>query len=374
MESLAYIQSAIAYEDPNPSPTLVLWQGFNGQKRPSAGWLKFLWIGVMVATTISLTEVAQAATVKVKTNSGNGLNVRVQPTAGAAQMGGLTEGTVVDVADSSTPGWRIITSGAYKNGYIDGQWTVPTSTGGGDPIVGGTMGKMQVKTDTGLGMNVRSAPTVSSSIIGGLSEREIIGVTASDTPDWSKITEGRFIGSYVSNSWLMSLGTSSDPIIPVVNSNTEKKYAIKTNTGNGLNVRALPTKGSAVMGGLGEGEKISAKPSGTPGWLVITSGSYPGGYVATDWAMPVDGLIPVYNPNVNNSQGNYRVRTNSGIGVVVRSSPSSASPNLGGLGEGSVVNAAPAGNGWMQIISGPYAGGYISGAWVAPSSGNVALF
>lgn len=373
MESLAYIQSAIAYEDPNPAPTLVLWRGFNGQKRPSSGWLKFLWIGVIVATTISLTEVAQAATVKVKTNSGNGVYVRVQPTTSAAQMGGLAEGTVVDIADSSTPGWYVITSGAYKNAYVDGRWTVPISAGG-DPIIGGTTGKMQVKTDTGLGMNVRSAPTVSSSIIGGLNEREIIGVTASDIPGWSKITEGRFIDSYVSNSWLVSMGTSSDPNIPVVNPNMEKKYAIKTNSGSGVRVRALPTRGSEVIGGLGEGEKISAKPSGTPGWLVITSGSYPGRYVASDWAMPIDGLIQVYNPTTSNFQGNYRVRTNSKNGLVVRSSPSSASTNLGGLGEGSVVNAAPVGNGWLQIISGTYAGGYISGAWAAPSNGSVALF
>lgn len=374
MESLAYIQSAIAYEDPNPSPTLILWQNFNGQKRPSAGWLKFLWVGVIIAATISLTEIAQAAPVKVKTNSGIGVKVRAQPTTNAAQMGGLAEGTVVDIADSNIPGWYIITSGAYKNSYIDGRWTVPIAAGGGDPIVGGTMGKMQVKTDTGLGMNVRAAPTVSSSIVGGLSEREIIGVTASDAPGWSKITEGSYVGSYVSNNWLVSLGTSSGPIIPVNNPNAEKKYAIKTNSGVGLKVRALPTTSGAAIGGLGEGERVNAKPSGTPGWLIITSGSYPGGYVASNWAMPVDGTIEVNNPVPSNYQGRYTVKTNSKNGLIVRSSPNSASTNLGGLGEGSVVNATPMGNGWLQIISGNYAGGYISGAWATPSSGNIALF
>lgn len=368
MESLAYIHNAIAYEDPQPAPTLVLWQRFNGQKRPSSGWLKFLWIGVIVAATISLSEAAQAATVRVKTNSGNGVLVRPQPTTAAAQIGGLGEGAIIEIAASNTPGWYLITSGTYKNAYIDGQWTVPVSSGNssGGTSTGGA-GKVQVKTDNGLGMNVRSLPTVNSSIVGGLNEGEMITIIASDTPGWNKITEGRFAGNYVSTNWLVSVGTSVDPIIPVVNPNTEKKYVIRTNSGNGVIVRALPIASSQQLYTLGDGQTINAKASSTPGWIEVTSSNLRGGYIASEWAMPSDGLINVVDPS--NSRGNYRVRTNSGIGVVVRSNPTSASANLGGLGEGSIIVAAPVGGGWLQIISGSYAGGYISNSWAVASGG-----
>ncbi len=284
MESLAYIHNAIAYEDPTPAPIVTLWQRFNGQKRPSSGWLKFLWIGVIVAATISLGEAARAAT-------------------------------------------------------------------------------MKVKTDNGLGMNVRSAPTVNSDIVGGLSEGAVINVSASETPAWSQITEGSLAGKYVSNTWLVSVGASSDPIIPVSDPATEKTYVIKTNSGIGVKVRALPATTSVHVGGLGEGEKVSAKASGTEGWLQVTSGGYRGGYVASAWAVPSSGYIEAVDPGTGGSSGNYTVRTNSGIGVVVRSSPSNVSGNIGGLGEGSVVKATPVGNGWLQITSGSYAGGYISDNW-----------
>lgn len=291
MESLAYIHNAIAYEDPNPAPIITLWQRFNGQKRPSSGWLKFLGISLIVAAAISLGEAAHAAT-------------------------------------------------------------------------------MKVKTDTGLGMNVRSAPTINSDIVGGLSEGDVINVSASETSAWSRITEGSLAGKYVSSTWLVSVGTSSDPIIPIGDPAMAKVYVIKTNSGIGVKVRALPTTASGNIGGLGEGEKVGMKASGTPGWLQVTSGSYQGGYVNSTWAVSSSGSTDAVDPVTPNSSGNYTVRTNSGIGVVVRSSPTTASANIGGLGEGSVISATPAGNGWLQITSGSYAGGYISGTWaVAGGSG-----
>ncbi len=373
MESLAYIHNAIAYEDPKPSPIITLWQRFNGQKRPSSGWLKFLWIGAIVAAVISLGEAAHAATVKIKTNSGNGVNVRVQPTASATPIGGLGEGTIIEVADSNTSGWYMITSGTYKDAYIDSQWTVPILRSD-DPMVGVSTGKMKVRTNSGVGLNIRSLPTFSSSIVGVLNQGEEITAMAGETPGWSRITEGPFAGKYISSNWLVSTGTSPDPIGPVSDPATETTYVIKTNSGIGVKVRALPTTASGNIGGLGEGEKVRAKASRTPGWLQVTSGSYQGGYVASPWAVPSSGVIDAVDPGTGNSSGNYSgnytVRTNSGIGVIVRSSPTTASGNIGGFGEGSVVNATSVGNGWLQITSGSYVGGYISGNWaVAGGSG-----
>lgn len=380
MESLAYIHQLIAYTDPSPAPIVTLWQRFNGQKRPSSGWLKFLGLSVIIAAAISLSEAAQAATVRVTTSNSN-LNVRVQPNTSLEPVASLTPGTLVEVADSNTPGWFVITAGNYRNSYIASEFTVPVGVGG-DPIAPGATGKMRVKTDNGLGINVREAPNSSSQIKGGFDEAEIVSVTASDTPGWSRVTEGRFAGRFVNNSWLVSIGTGGNEpmrVAPAVtppvetNQSTERDYVIKTTSGNGVHVRALPIETSQRIEGLAEGAKITARQSGTAGWLQITSGSVRGGYVRDSWA-----VTPVVDrPRVSNSfdsaeAGNYRVKTNSRVGVIVRSSPTIDSRNMGGLDEGAVVRAVPFNSEWLQLVSGENSGGYIARQWTTTTSGAIA--
>ncbi len=370
MESLAYIHQAIAYTDSNPAPIVTLWQHFNGQKRPSSGWLKFLGISLIVAAAISLGEAAHAATVKVATRSGN-LNVRVQPNTNLAPIDSLAPGTLVEVADSSIPGWYMITAGNLRNNYIASAFTEPVGVGG-DPMTPGATGKMRVKTDNGLGINIREAPSFNSQIKGGFKEGEIITVTAIDTPGWSRVTEGSFAGRFVNNDWLVSLGTvgngttrEASATTPTVETSTapERNYVIKTPSGRGVQVRALPIDTSQRIAGLDEGARFTAKESGTSGWLQITSGNLRGGYIRDRWAVTpvVDSVV---NSVVNSSEAtNYTVKTNNGVGVIIRSTPNIASPSIDGLSEGSVVRAVPINSEWLQLVSGPNAGGYIARRW-----------
>lgn len=364
MESLAYIHQAIAYTDPNPAPIITLWQRFNGQKRPSSGWLKLLGIGIIVAAAISLSEVAHAATVRVKTEGSN-LNVRVQPNTSSAIFAGLENGTIIEVADTGIPNWYVITSDTYRNYYIYSPFTVPIKASD-DPIIGGTTGKMQVKTDNGLGINVRESPSSNSRIKGGFSEREIISVAASDTPGWSRITEGNLSGGFVNNDWLVSVGTvgngsMQETPLTVSNPATERNYVIKT-SGSGVNVRALPIETSERLQGLDDGQVITAKASGTEGWLQITSGDLRGRYIRSRWAVLSDVSVSATSFG-GGSSANYRVRTNSRVGVTVRSNPNIASRDIGSLSEGAVVKAVPFNSEWLQLPS----GGYISRQWADPT-------
>ena len=362
MESLAYIHQAIAYTDPNPAPIVTLWQGFNGQKRPSSGWLKFLGLSIIIAAAISLSEAAQAATVKVTTKESN-LNVRVQPNTSLEPIASLAPGTLVEVADSSTPGWYVITAGNYRNSYIASEYTMSVGVGG-DPMTPGATGKMRVKTDNGLGINVREAPSSNSQIKGGFIEGETISVIASDTPGWSRVTEGSLAGRFVNNNWLVSIGTVGNGTIgenPPMESKpgTERNYVIKTRSKIGVRVRALPIKDSEKIGGLDEGAKVTAKESGTPGWLQITSGNFRGGYIDSDYAVFDDGSVG--SASGSGSSVNYVVKARSG--VIIRSSPSTAGINIGGLSEGDVVTATVFNSEWLQLVSGSKAGGYISREW-----------
>jgi hypothetical protein len=368
MESLAYIHQSIAYSDLQPAPKVVLWQSLNWQKPPSSAWLKFLWLSVIITAVVTISETAQAATVKVKTNSGNGVYVRPQPTTAVAQIGGLSEGAVVNAQPSTTPGWYVITSGTYKNAYIDGRWTVPVGTGGS---TGGNTGgmasgtKFQVKTDFGLGLNVRALPSTSSSIVAGLGEGTVITIADSGTPGWAKIIDGSGSGYFVSTAWLTPVGSGSD-YTPVNNSSSAAAglYAVKTNSGIGVKVRTTP--GGAVMGGIGEGGTINVQPSSTPGWSVITSGAYAGGYVSDSWLVKSGGgYTSTGGGSKGGATGLYAVKTNSGIGVKVRTAPGGSV--MGGIGEGGTINAQPSGTpGWLVVTSGAYAGGYVADSWTVP--------
>ncbi len=204
MESLAYIHQSLAYSDSQSAPKVVLWQRLNWQKPPSSAWLKFLWLSVIITAVVAISETAQAATVKVQTNSGIGVKVRTSP--GGAVMGGIGEGGTVNAEPSGTPGWDVITSGAYAGGYVSNSWLVKSGGGymnGGGGFNGGTAGLYAVKTNSGIGVKVRTAP------------------------------------------------------------------------------------GGTVMGGIGDGGTVNAEPSGTAGWLVITSGAYAGGYISDSWAVPI---------------------------------------------------------------------------------------
>jgi len=174
-------------------------------------------------------------------------------------------------------------------------------------------------------------------------------------------------GKLPSSAWLKFLGTCV--IIAAIVSISEiahaSNFAISTNSGNGVYVRSQPTTAASTIGGLGEGTVVSATYI-SPGWLQIKSGAYAGGYIS-NWVVPLDNLSAQVSSKDTSKPGNgkYIVNTNSGIGLVVRSAPSSGSGSLGGLQEGQSVSAVASGNpGWLVINSGAYAGGYISSKWV----------
>ncbi len=443
MESLAYIHTMIAYSEATPKVTLL--QSFNWRRPPSSAWLQFVWVSILVAAIISVSEAAQAATVRIQTNSGNGVRVMQQPAVDAPSLGGIGEGDFVEVEPSATQGWLVITSGTYRGGYLDSRWASPVS-GSVTPVqsanpssaVPGSY-QVQVKTDNGFGLNVRSSPEIKDgNIVGNLQEQEVVMVVASSNPGWLQITEGRLVGNYISNDWVVAIGNqgSPDSTVPMVASGTnpEKIYQVRTNSRTGLRVRALPTGNSAQIGGLEEGAQIKAKASGTPGWLIITDGNLRNGYIDSQWvavveptppapkpsqpgqyqvrsvsglnvrsspngtiigslangeaiaAAPVssqwlqiiggrwnggyvfrDFVAPMGTTNVAGQTSSYRVRTNSGVGVMVRDSPSTAGRILSGLPEGQVVTATAPVAGWQQISSGPAAGGYVSSNWLVPT-------
>ncbi len=280
MESLAYVHQSIAYSDPQPAPKVVLWQSLNWQKPPSSAWLKFLWLSVIITATIAISETAQAATVQVETNSGIGVKVRTQP--GGAVMGGIGEGGTINAESSGTPGWSVITSGAYAGGYVSDNWLVKSGGGSGGGS-GGAAGVYAVKTNSGFGVKVRNQP--GGKVMGGIEEGGRIDVESSGTPGWSVITSGAYAGGYVSDNWLVKSGGGSGGDSGGGSGGAAGVYVVRTNSGFGMKVRTQP--GGAVMGGIGEGGTINAESSGTPGWLVVTSGTYAGGYISDSWAVPL---------------------------------------------------------------------------------------
>jgi hypothetical protein len=61
------------------------------------------------------------------------LNVRAQPDREAAQVGKLTQGTVVEVAEASGEWYRVVPSGTHPGGWINGKYVVTVQ--GAPPVV-----------------------------------------------------------------------------------------------------------------------------------------------------------------------------------------------------------------------------------------------
>ena len=348
MESLAYVHQAIAYTESAPAPQIVLGQNLNLGKLPSSAWLKFVGVSVIIAASIIISESAQAAPSqsKVFTDSGMGLNIRDCPDSYKCNIvGGLSEGAIVTVDDSGVDGWAKITNGPSTGYFVSYNYLVGVNSG---PSINPSIGKYLVDTRQGIGLNVRALPTTGSKVVGGLGEGASVNAVDSGG-GWAKIVDGPYAGYFVSAYSLVGFPSSSGG-----------KYLVDTRQGIGLNVRALPTTGSKVVGGLSEGASVNAVDSGG-GWAKIVDGPYAGYFVS---AYSLVGFS-INGDSNSDSSGNGRVSTNNGIGLNVRALPTTSSKIVGGLGENASVNVVNSGTpGWGKVVSGPYSGYFVSTDWV----------
>lgn len=141
------------------------------------------------------------ATFRVARVGSDGLNVRAAPGLTAAVIGSLDEGTVVQTEGSVTTAsgrdWRHIMS--PRDGFVADSFL--------DAVNGGSSGgarKFRVARVGSDGLNVRSAPGLTASVIGNLDEGTVVdgedGTVRASGRDWRHILHPR--SGFVADSFL----------------------------------------------------------------------------------------------------------------------------------------------------------------------------
>lgn len=304
MESFAYIQAAVRYEDPNPDPELKAFDRLGSQVSNSA--LVGL-AGVAVAASVlgSSSGQAVAATTSVGPGSSGESVEAVQKALGIeadGQYGPKTEAAVTDFQ---------IRQGLDE---IDGKVGTETAKAMGLDENYHPVGF--VETNSGIGLNIRSGPGVGNYIIGGApdgaflhQDYETVIYNGYDGYAWTPLETGGWVASdYTVEPYRpvaydeggchsscgggrydtsyedgydshYDTGYSPDRYRPVA----YEGGVVTTNCRVGLNVRSGPGVGFDRVGGADEGSFVP-----TAGGVVYRDGyawqqADGGGWVATDY-------------------------------------------------------------------------------------------
>lgn len=286
MESLAYIHAAVDYEDSNPTPQLRSIDEITSAI-PSSALMGVAGAAIAVGVLTHAPEadaalrrgnVCSAVTTLQSTLRSKGYTVGgVDGAFGNntefavkqfQSKNGLSRDGVVGPATASRMGLNSnISCGSGGSGGVGGG--APGSGGGG---VGGA-----VRVTARSGLNVRSRPSASSAVIGGLANGAVVRLTGYGANGFVELSSGGFIAAQYTTP--ASGGGGGSGGVGGGSSGSSTVVA-----GNGLRIRSGPGTDYRQIGGLGFGDRVRltgervsrtgytwAKLSGQSGW-VATSG------------------------------------------------------------------------------------------------------
>ena len=266
METLAFIHTAVAYEDPTPEAELRSFDDLH-LKAPGSIALGVLSAGI-ITTTLSHADQAQALIYRGDRGSGV---AQLQRKLGVTADGVFGPQTYNSVAQHQS------NSGLRKVDGIAGPETLvslglPASLGPGPNIVGpGPIEKPAAGTayvTPGIGVKVRSSPFFGNNVVRGLPYGARVRLTGNSQNGWSELTNGDWVASQYLSSFSGSNG--SEASVPTGSYIT---------AGIGVKVRSSPFFGNNVVGGLPYGARVRLTGNSQNGWSELTNGNW----VASDF-------------------------------------------------------------------------------------------
>jgi N-acetylmuramoyl-L-alanine amidase len=138
----------------------------------------------------------------VRTNDGNGVNVRASNSAQSAKVAGLAEGARVIVQGGDRSGaWLEITASNNVRGWVAAQFLQPAgqSTASAPQYSANTL---YVKTLDGNGVNLRAEPSLNGRIVTTLKDRTAVTFRES-VGQWSYVTTSNGMVGYIASSYLV---------------------------------------------------------------------------------------------------------------------------------------------------------------------------
>lgn len=147
-----------------------------------------------LSPAVSLAETSESALVV-----GGGLNLREQASTAAKVLGQYPTGTLVEIVERGAEWHKVAVNG--KNGYMLAKYL---NTAEGSQ-------KATVKTNSGIGLNVREAPSLSGELITSVKNGASVTVLQKGK-EWSRVAVGDKEG-YVASQYL-SFETAAAPATP----------------------------------------------------------------------------------------------------------------------------------------------------------------
>lgn len=191
MELLAFVHTAVIYEDPTPDPEVTLFDGKN-LKIPSSAGVALAGVAMAVAAVSASPDQAFAATTAIGQGSAGDSVTNVQKALGIeadGRYGPKTEAAVMDFQ---------IRHGLKQVDGVVGQETA-TALGLDETYKPVDLG--YVDTYSGIGLNVRSGPGIDYRRIGGLEDGtvvetygEVVSYYANDYY-WQRLAPGEWVAT-----------------------------------------------------------------------------------------------------------------------------------------------------------------------------------
>ncbi|EPY2286396.1 SH3 domain-containing protein [Clostridium sporogenes] len=215
-------------------------------------------------------------------------------------------------------------------------------------------------------LNVRSNPSLSSAVIGGVSKNQTVSII-SESNGWSKIKYGSGIG-YVSSKYLYAGNNTIDSGNGGSSSNESAQpgFVKLSNSSSLLNVRSSANLSSSIIGSLKNGSSVSILGK-TGSWYKIKYGSKVA-YVSSNYISSSKNSNSSSDNNSSTSTGKGTVKLSStSSSLNLRENPSLSSKILGGLSHGSSVDILGKTGSWYKIKYGSKIG-YVSNQFITTSN------
>ena len=174
------------------------------------GWVSGDYIKVSSGSTSQPSTSTTKATV-----TATSLNVRSGAGTSYSVITKLSKGTVVDVIESASNGWKKIKTSGGTTGWASGDYLTTGSAGNSstDNSTSQTSYKATVNTDS---LNMRKGAGTSYSVITKLSKGTVVDVLESASNGWKKIKTSNGTIGWVSGSYLAN-GVVEQPSTPSTN-------------------------------------------------------------------------------------------------------------------------------------------------------------
>jgi len=170
---------------------------------------------------------------------GGKLNLRQEPSLEAKVLGQYPTGTWMNVHEETGEWSKVTVNG--KQGFVMSKFLTN----------GASSGTLYVKTNTGIGLNLREEPSMNSAIITSFKTGTAVKVISRGT-EWSKVQVGDAVG-YMSNRFLTGSVQSGST------GSTQTKQGVVKNPGANqvLLLREKPSTDARVLGNFRNGTQVT---------------------------------------------------------------------------------------------------------------------